>query len=163
MASFDVVADVDMQEVKNAVDQVSREITQRYDFKGSKSSAELNEKDSLIVLMADDEMKRGQLQEMLSQKLSKRGVTLKAVEFKDVEKVGGDMLKQTVIIKQALSTEEVKRLNKLVKGKKFKVTCSIQGDQLRVDGKKRDTLQEVMGFLKTEASDLPLDFTNFRD
>ena len=166
MASFDVVSAVDMQEVKNAIDQVQREIANRYDFKGSKASAEL--KDSMIVILADDDMKLKALQDIVKQKLAKRlegsvDNPLNAFEFKDQEKAGGDMIRQEVLIKEKLSEEELKRMNKLVKGAKLKVTVAIQGDQLRVTHKKRDVLQDTMAFLKSEASDLPLQFTNFRD
>ncbi|MEZ4754418.1 MAG: YajQ family cyclic di-GMP-binding protein [Bdellovibrionota bacterium] len=161
MPSFDVVSSVDMQEVKNAVDQAQREIANRYDFKGSKASIEL--KESMIILMADDDMKFKALQEIIQQKLAKRNVALKSVEFKDQTKAGGDMIRQEVVIKEKLSEEELKRLNKLVKSEKLKVTVAIQGDQLRVTHKNRDTLQETMSFFKAKASDLPLQFTNFRD
>ncbi|MCB0318668.1 MAG: YajQ family cyclic di-GMP-binding protein [Bdellovibrionales bacterium] len=161
MPSFDVVSAVDMQEVKNAVDQVQRELANRYDFKGSKASIEL--KDALIIILSDDEMKHKALQEVLKQKLAKRNVSLKSVEFKETEKAGGDMLRQEVTVKESLSEEELKKLNKLIKNEKLKVSVSIQGDQLRIAHKQRDMLQDTINFLKEKASDLPLQFTNFRD
>lgn len=161
MPSFDVVSKVDMQEVRNAVDQVRREIGTRYDFKDSKSSVELNE--ALIVLTADDKMKLAALQDLLRQKLSKRGVSLKSVTFNEPSPAGGDMLRQEIVVKQGLTDEEQKKINKLIKATKFKVNSQIQADQIRVSGKKRDDLQGVIGHLKTEVKDLELQFTNFRD
>ncbi|MCB0336259.1 MAG: YajQ family cyclic di-GMP-binding protein [Bdellovibrionales bacterium] len=161
MPTFDVVSEVDMPEVLNAVDQVRREIETRYDFKGSKSKLEL--KEELVEILADDDMKLKALQEMLKQKLSKRGISLRSVEFLDPQKAGGDMLRQEVKIKQGLSKDDLKRLTKLIKGTKIKVSPAIQEDKLRVSGKKRDDLQEVITFLKSEVQDLALDFNNFRD
>lgn len=161
MPSFDVVSSVDNQEVLNAVDQSQREMANRYDFKDSKSTVEL--KDENIEIMADDDMKLNAIHVILKTKLAKRGVSLKLLEFKEPEKAGGDMLRQSVIVKQGLNTDEVKRLSKLIKQKKMKVQPQIQSDQLRVTGKKRDDLQEAIQLLKTEASDLELQFTNFRD
>lgn len=161
MPSFDVVSKVDMQEVKNAVEQIRKEITTRYDFKDSKASVELAEQ--VITIMADDKMKLKAMQEIASQKLAKRGVSLKSVTFNDEVPAGGDMIKQTILVKQGLTEEEQKKVNKMIKGTKFKVTSQIQADQIRVMGKKRDDLQEVIAFLKTEVKDLELQFTNFRE
>lgn len=161
MPSFDVVSNVDMQEVRNAVDQASREIGTRYDFKDSKSSIEL--KESLILIVADDKMKLSAVQEILRQKLSKRGVSLKCVEFKDHTEAGGNTLRQEVAIKQGLSDEELKRLNKVIKSQKLKVTSQIQGAQLRVTGKKKDDLQTAIAGLRAEIKDIELQFVNFRD
>ncbi|MBN8549986.1 MAG: YajQ family cyclic di-GMP-binding protein [Deltaproteobacteria bacterium] len=162
MPSFDVVSKVELQEVKNALDQTSREIGTRYDFKGSKSSVELKE-DTLIILMADDDMKQKAVQEILRTKLSKRGVSLKSVEFKDPTRAGGDMLRQEIVIKQGLSDDDLKKVNKAIKEQKAKVTSQIQGNQIRVTGKKRDDLQEVIAYLRTTMKDLELQFINFRD
>jgi uncharacterized protein YajQ (UPF0234 family) len=161
MPSFDVVSEVEMLQVSNAVDQTVREIGTRYDFKGAKATVEQN--DALIVILADDDMKLRAIQEILRQKLAKREVSLKLVEFGDPKKAGGDMLRQEVTIKQGLKPEELKKLVKLIKGEKFKVTPQIQGEQLRVTGKKRDDLQTVISFLKTSAPELELQFTNFRE
>lgn len=163
MPSFDVVSKVDMQEVKNAVDQVSRELNQRYDFKGSKSSVELREAESRIVVVADDNMKLTAIQEIMRQKLAKRGVSLKSVEFKPETKAGGDTLRQEIDVKQGMSEEQLKKVNKVVKESKIKVTSQIQGDQVRVTGKKRDDLQDVIAVLKSEIKDIDLQFTNFRE
>ncbi len=162
MPSFDVVSKVEIQEVKNALDQTSREIGTRYDFKGSKSSVELKE-DTLIILMADDDMKLKAVQEILRTKLSKRGVSLKSVEFKDAAKAGGDMWRQEITIKQGLGDDDLKKVNKAIKEQKAKVTSQIQGNQIRVTGKKRDDLQEVIAHLRVAMKDLELQFINFRD
>ena len=163
MPSFDVVSKADPQEVKNGVDQALREIDNRYDFKGSKCSIELKEKENLIILVADDKMKLTALQDILKIRLAKRGVSLKLMEFIDPAPAGGDTLKQDIKIKQGLADTDLKRLNKLVKESGFKVTSQIQGEQLRVSGKKRDDLQMVMSKFKAAVNDLELQFVNFRD
>jgi cyclic-di-GMP-binding protein len=163
MPSFDVVSTVNMQEVKNAVEQVQREITTRYDFKGSKSSIELKEKEAQIIIVADDNMKLAAMQDILRQKLSKRGVSLKSTEWKDAAPAGGDTIRQEVIVKQGLSSDELKRLNKAIKEMKEKVSSQIQGDQLRVTGKKRDDLQSVISQLRASIKDIELQFVNLRD
>ncbi len=163
MPSFDVVVKVNAQEVLNAVDQVKKEFTTRYDFKGSKASVELKEKEQEIIILADDDMKLSALQEMIKQKLAKRGVSLKSVTFDPETPAGGNMLRQVVKVKQALTSEELKRLSKTVKDEKLKVNVSIQGDQLRVVGKSRDELQGCIQFLKSKIDDLDLQFENFRD
>lgn len=161
MASFDVVSKVDGQEVKNALDQARREIETRYDLKGSKCSIE--QADSVLTIIADDQMKLKAVQEILRQKLSKRGVSLRSVEFKDPESASGDTLRQLVQIKDGLTDDELKKINKTIKTLKIKVTSQIQGDQVRVTGKKRDDLQSVISHLKQELKDVDLQFVNFRD
>jgi hypothetical protein len=158
MPSFDVVSQVNIQEVKNAVDQTQCEITTRYDFKGANASAELKEKDGIIQLEAPDKLKLNALQDILRQKLAKRGVSLKSVVFNDPQPAGGDRLRQTITVKQALTEEERKRINKEVKESKLKVTSQIQGDQVRVTGKKRDDLQAVIAHLRTSVTDIELHF-----
>jgi len=162
MPSFDIVSEVDIQEVRNAVDQVRREVATRYDFKGSKSSLEFSE-ETLIVIVADDKMKLAALQELLKQKLAKRGVSVKSVEFKDPQPAGSDTLRQEVLLKQGLKDEELKRINKHIKTVGVKVASQIQGQQLRVTGKKRDDLQDIIASLRKDMTDLELQFTNFRD
>lgn len=162
MPSFDVVSKVDMQEVKNALDQVRREIETRYDFRNSKSSVDLKEEVSIAIL-ADDNQKLKAIQELLSQKMAKRGISPKSLDFKDSEKAGGDMLRQEILIKQGLKDEDLKRLNKLIKEQKFKANSQIQGDQLRISGKKRDDLQEIIAFLRANVTDIVLQYVNFRD
>ena len=161
MPSFDVVSEVEMQEVRNAVDQVQREIATRYDFKGIDVKVELVEE--VINVHASDQMRLNSIQTLLREKLAKRKVSLKSVEFKDAIPAGGDTLKQQVLIKQGLGDEDLKRVNKLIKGQKIKVNTQIQGNQLRVMGKKRDDLQAVIQFLRAEIRDIELQFNNFRD
>ena len=161
MPSFDVVSEIDMQEVKNAIDQSKREIQTRFDFRGSKTELEL-EGDSIII-KTEDKMRLEAVAEILKSKLAKRQVSLKLVKFEEPTKAGGDMLRQEVVVKKGLTTEELKRLAKLIKDKKFKVTSQIQEQQLRVTGKKRDDLQEVIAMLRQEVQDLELLFQNFRD
>ena len=163
MPSFDVLVKVDFQEVTNAVDQAKREISTRYDFKGSKASIELKEKESEIILMGEDKMKMSALQQITFQKLSKRQVNLKSITVGEKVQAGGGLMRQVLKIKQDLSPEELKRLAKTIKEKKMKVSPSIQGTQLRVTGKKRDDLQTCIEILKSEAEDLALNFDNFRD
>ena len=163
MPSFDVVSTVAMHEVKNAVDQVQREIAARYDLKGTAARIELKEKEGLVELWADQDLHLKALQELLKQKLAKRGVSLKSVQFKDPAPAGGDLQKQEIVVKQGLKEDELRRLNKLLKERKFKAVSQIQGDQLRVSGKKRDELQEVIAYLKAQVQDIDLQFTNYRD
>jgi uncharacterized protein YajQ (UPF0234 family) len=161
MPSFDVVSIVNLQEVRNAVDQVAREIGTRYDFRGSKSSVALEEQ--IITIEADDKMKLAAIQDLLRQKLAKRGVSLRSVKFNDPQAASGDALRQTVEVKQGLNDEELKRINKAIKEQKAKVSSAIQGDQLRISGKKRDDLQAIIAFLRGAINDIDLQFTNFRD
>jgi len=163
MPTFDVVSLVQMYEVKNAVDQVKREIATRYDLKGTKSALEFREKDGLIELSADEDLRLKALQELLKQKLAKRGVSLKSINFKEPQAVGGDIKKQEVVVKQGLSDEELRRMTKLIKEAKFKVITQMQGAQLRVSGKKKDELQAVIAYLREQIQDLELQFVNFRD
>jgi uncharacterized protein YajQ (UPF0234 family) len=163
MPSFDVVSEVNKQEVKNAVDQTTREIQTRFDFKGSNATVELNEKEWIVTLHAPDKLKMGALEEILRQKLSKRGVSLKSVKFEGAQPAGGDTLRQLVTIKQGLSEDERKRVTKMIKEAKLKVTAQIQGDQVRVTGKQRDDLQTAIAKLRTAITDIELQFINFRD
>lgn len=163
MPSFDVVSQVNMQEVKNAVDQASREVAQRYDFRDSGANIELKEKEGSIVMQGPDKLRMTAMEEILKQKLSKRGVSLKSVTFEEAQPAGGDTLRQAVVIKQSLNDEEKKRINKLIKETKLKVTSQIQGDQVRVTGKKRDDLQAAIAQIRASISDLDLQFTNFRE
>jgi uncharacterized protein YajQ (UPF0234 family) len=163
MPSFDVCSEVNLQEVKNAVDQVDREVSTRYDFKGTKSEVKLDEKAMTVTLMADDKLRLAALQDLLRQKLTKRGVSLKSVTFNDPAPAGGDMIRQVVAIKQGLTDVELKSVTKAVKESKLKVTSQIQGNQVRVIGKKRDDLQSAIAFLRTKIDSIDLQFTNFRE
>ena len=163
MASFDVGVTVDMQEVLNAVDQAKKEIEHRYDFRGSKATIVLKQEEGKVEITAEDDMKIRALADIFKQKLAKRDVSLKSVEFKAAEKVGAGMTKQEVILKQDLSKDELKKLTKMVKDAKIKVSVSIQETQLRVSSKKRDLLQETMALLKSNAPEFDFEFGNFRD
>jgi cyclic-di-GMP-binding protein len=163
MPSFDVCSEVNLQEVKNAVDQVDREVMTRYDFKGTKSEVTLDEKAMTVTLMADDKLRLGALQDLLRQKLTKRSVSLKSVTFNDAAPAGGDMIRQVVAIKQGLTDLELKSVTKAIKESKLKVTSQIQGNQVRIMGKKRDDLQTAIAFLRTKIDSVDLQFTNFRE
>ena len=161
MPSFDVVSEVDMQEVDNALHTTVKEITTRYDFKGSKASMERKEKE--IILVAEDEYKLGQMIDLLSARLVKRGVDLKALDVGKVAAAAGGMERQVLGLKVGLETEVSKRMIKFLKDGKFKAQGSIQGDQLRVSGKSRDELQAAIAALRGHDFGLPVQFTNFRD
>lgn len=161
MPSFDVVSKTDLAEVENAVQNVMREIAQRYDFKGSKSSVERNEAE--ITIEADDDLKLKQVHELLQGHLSRRGIEPGVLDYKTVEPAAGQSVRQKVLVKEGIDKELAKKLVKSIKDTKMKVQVSIQGDELRVNGKKRDDLQEVIAFLKEKGGEQPLQFVNFRD
>lgn len=161
MPSFDVVSKVDTQEVDNAVNQARKEVGQRYDFKGSKTEIGL-EKDA-IQIVSDDEYKVKAVVDVLQSKLVRRGISLKALVYDPVEPAGGGLAKQTINVQQGIDTEKARKIVKLVKDAKLKVQVQIQGDQVRVSGKKRDDLQGVITMLKEQDLGLALQFENFRD
>jgi uncharacterized protein YajQ (UPF0234 family) len=160
--SFDIVSRVDMQEVSNAVQQALKEMSQRFDFKGSKSSIELNKDKAEIVLIADDDYKLKSLTEILKSKLVKRNVSLKALTFGQVEKAAGDTVRQLVTLQRGLSSERAKDIVKLIKDMKLKVQSEIQKDQVRVRAKKIDDLQTVIKMLKGRDFDFHIEFINYR-
>lgn len=161
MPSFDVVSRVDMQEVDNAVNQAIKELLTRYDFKGSKSKIELDK--NSITLLADDRMKLKSLTEILNQKMAKRGVGLRSLDYKEAEEALGGALRQKVEIKQGISQDDGKKIVKFIKEQGLKkIQAQIQQDQVRVTGPKRDDLQQVISLLKQNI-DLELQFTNFKD
>ena len=161
MPSFDVVSRTEMPEVKNALNAMTKEISQRFDFKGSQSSAELS--DETITLIADDDLKLRQLHDLLKTHLTRRDVDAKALDMGAAEKASGNTLRQTVTIQQGLDQDTGKKISKAIKDNKMKVQASIQGDEVRVTGKKRDDLQQAMTLIKELDIDLPLQFVNFRD
>lgn len=163
MPSFDVSSSVNPQEVKNAVEQVRKELTTRFDLKDANCSIEYKEKEALIILAVPDKMKLQSVSDLTGQKLAKRGVSLKSVEFCEPTPAGGDTLRQEVKIKQTLTPEDLKRLSKHIKESGIKVSAQIQGDELRVSGKKRDDLQTAIASLRTSITDLSLQFGNFRE
>ena len=160
--TFDIVSKVDMQEVSNAVQQAVKEISQRFDFKGSKSSIDLSKEKAEITLVADDDYKLKSLTEILKAKLVKRNVSLKTLNLGNVEKAAGDTLRQLVSLQQGLSPERAKDITKLIKETKLKVQTEIQKDQVRVRAKKIDDLQELIKMLKEKDFDFHIEFINYR-
>jgi cyclic-di-GMP-binding protein len=161
MPSFDIVSQVDRQEVKNAVEQTNKEITNRFDFKGSDARVEQNE--LVLTVFADDEFKLGQVSDVLRARLAKRNVDVRALEPGSIEKISGDKVKRPITVKVGVPQEKAKQMQKLIKDSKLKVTASIQGDAVRVSGTKKDDLQAAIQLVKTSVADLPLQFINFRD
>ena len=162
MPSFDSVLEPNLVEVKNAVEQTAKEIGTRFDFKGSSSRVELKEKE--ITLYGDSDFQIGQVVDILLAKLTKRNVDARFLDRSaKIEKIGGDKVKQLVIVKSGIDTETAKKLQTAVKQSKLKVQASIQGDTVRVSGAKRDELQAAMALIRKEIADQPLSFTNFRD
>ncbi len=162
MPSFDIVSEVDKQALKNAVDQANKEIANRFDFKGS--DARIEQTDYVLTLYADDDFKLDQVKEVLIAKLAKRDIDVRALDVAGKsEKVSGNKVKREVKVRNGLETEVAKKIIKLIKDSKLKVTASIQGEVVRVAGAKRDTLQEVIALLRKTVTEVPLQFTNFRD
>ena len=163
MPSFDIVSEVNQVEINNALDQANKEITNRFDFKGSDARVEWNDKDKVLTLFADDEFKVSQVKDVLIGKLTKRGVDIRCLEHGDLEKVGGNKAKQVVKVKTGIESDRAKQIVKLFKDSKMKVQGSIQGDAVRVSSAKRDTLQEAIALVKKSITDYPVQFDNFRD
>jgi hypothetical protein len=161
MPSFDIVSEVDKQEVRNAVDQVNKEVSTRFDFKGS--DARVEQSDYALTVYADTDFQLDQVQDILAQKLSKRGVDVKCLETGSVEKVSGNKVKRSVTVKTGVESELAKKIVKCIKDSKLKVQASIQGDTVRVSGAKRDVLQEAIALVRKSISDFPLQYQNFRD
>ena len=161
MPTFDIVSKFDPSEVDNAIQNLKREIVQRYDFKNSNSEIEFEKE--LIIIKTDDDYKLTQLQEMLKVQITKRGIDVKALDMGKVEMSAGQAVRQTITMMQGINKGISKEIIKIIKESKIKVQVSIQGDELRVSGKKRDDLQQTITLLKTQSLDLPLQFINFRD
>ena len=162
MASFDVVSEIDMQEVRNAVDQAAREVGTRYDFKNTQSSVSLGEDTIDLASVSEDRLTA--LRQVVEEKLVKRKVSLKAVDFGDVEEAAGATVRQSATLTAGISSDKAREINKFVKGLGMKgVQTQTQGEQIRVQSKKRDHLQEVIAALKAEDLGIPLQFENFRD
>ncbi len=159
--SFDIVCEVDAQEVSNAVDQAQREITNRYDFKGTSCAIDFERGDMALKLTADDEMKLDTVRDILLSKLLKRNVPVKSLVYGKAEP-SGKVLKQEITIQQGLSKEQCKTLNVLIKNTKLKVQSQIQGEAVRVSGKSKDDLQNVMNEIKAKDLDFDVQFTNYR-
>ena len=161
MPSFDVVCEADTVELRNAVDQSNKEVSNRFDFKGSDARIELGE--NLLTIFADDDFKVAQVRDVLLSKCAKRNIDVRFLDFGDIEKIGGDKVKQPITVRNGVAGTDAKRIVKLVKDSKLKVQASIQGETVRVTGPKRDMLQETIALLREKVDDLPLSFENFRD
>lgn len=163
-SSFDVVSEVDLQEVRNAVDQAKREVGQRFDFKGTGSSLDVTEEGGKpsIQIRSNTEQKVKDVVKVLEEKLVKRQVALKALQKGNIEPAAGGTSRQSIGINQGISSEKAREIVKLVKDSKLKVQVAIQGEQVRVSSKSRDTLQEVIGALKEKDFGIPIQFTNYR-
>ena len=161
MPSFDTVLEPNLVEVRNAVDQAAKEIATRFDFKGS--DARIEQKERELTAYADDDFKLTQVRDVLVGKFAKRGVDVRFLDYGDVQKVGGDTVKQVITVRHGVSGDLAKRLVKIIKDSKMKVQASIQGEEVRVTGAKRDILQEAIALLRKQVTDIPLQFGNFRD
>jgi uncharacterized protein YajQ (UPF0234 family) len=160
--SFDVVSKVDLQEVQNAVQQASKEIATRFDFRGSKSKIEWNEKELTLTLTSDDEGKLRSVRDILETRLVKRGIAVKSLDYQKVEPAALGTVRQVAKIQQGIASEKAKEIVKTIKDRKLKVQAAIQGDQVRVTGRAKDDLQEVMALLRAGDFGVPLQFTNYR-
>ncbi len=161
MPSFDTILEANLVEVKNAVEQASREVGTRFDFKGT--SAHLELKDKVITLFGDSDFQITQVDEVLRGKLAKRSVDVRFLEAAKIEKIGGDKVKQVITVRNGIEADVGKKIQQAIKGSKLKVQAAIQGDAVRVTGAKRDDLQAAMAVIRKDVPDLPLSFNNFRD
>lgn len=161
MPTFDTVLETDLVKVKNAVENTSKEIGTRFDFKGTAAAIELKDKD--ITLIGDGDFQIDQIHDILRNKLTKAGVDVRFLDIGKVEKIGGDKVKQVTKVRDGIETEQAKKIQQLIKGSKLKVQAAIQDGKVRVTGAKRDDLQAAMALIRADISDLPLSFDNFRD
>jgi cyclic-di-GMP-binding protein len=161
MPSFDIVSQVYQQEVKNAVEQTNKEVSTRFDFKGS--DARVEQAEMVLTVYADDEFKLGQVTDVLRGRLAKRNVDVRALEVGAIEKISGDKVKRPVTVKVGIVQDKAKQIQKLIKDSKMKVAASIQGDAVRISGAKKDDLQAAIQLVKTSVTDIPVQFINFRD
>jgi uncharacterized protein YajQ (UPF0234 family) len=161
MPSFDVVLEANTVEIKNAVDQANKEITTRFDFKGS--DARVDQKENELTAYADSEFQLNQVRDVLTGKMVKRKVDVRFLDIGKIEKIGGDKVKQVIKIKNGIESDDAKKIVRVIKDSKMKVQASIQGDAVRVTGTKRDDLQSAIAMLRKDVTELPLEFNNFRD
>lgn len=161
MPSFDTVCEAALPKVKNGVDNTAKEISTRFDFKGTSASIEIKDKE--ITLIGDADFQLSQIRDVLNNKLTKQEVDVRFLDIGDVQKVGGDKVKQVIKVRNGIESEAAKKIQRIVKDSKLKVQASIQGDAVRVTGAKRDDLQAAMALIKKDMPDLPLSFNNFRD
>jgi uncharacterized protein YajQ (UPF0234 family) len=162
MPSFDITSDIDLQEVDNAVNTVQKEIGQRFDFRGSKSSVEFDRAKKQIKIFADDELKLRAIHQLIEQRMAKRGLDLRSIKYGKEEVATGNIIRQMVDLKAGIDKEEAKELTKIIRDSKLKVQAEIQDQQVRVSGKKIDDLQAVMATLKQSQLKFPLQFVNLR-
>ena len=163
MPSFDITSEANAVELKNAVETANKEVANRFDFKGSDARFELKEKEHEITAFADDEFKLGQVRDVLMSKMAKRGVDARFLKVNDPEKIGGDKVKQKLTVRNGVEQELSKRIVKMIKDAKVKVTASIQGDVVRVSGSKKDDLQSAIQLVRGGVTDVPLRYENFRE
>jgi uncharacterized protein YajQ (UPF0234 family) len=161
MPSFDIVSEVNKVELKNAIEQANKEITNRFDFKGS--DARIEQAELTLTVFADSDFKMQQVMDVFAGKCAKRGVDVRALDLQEIEKIGGDKVKRAVEVKNSIESEKAKQIVKLIKDAKIKVQASIQGPAVRVSGAKRDDLQAAIQLVKKSVEDIPLQFQNFRD
>ncbi|MFZ1852662.1 MAG: YajQ family cyclic di-GMP-binding protein [Nitrosomonas sp.] len=161
MPSFDIVSEVDKQEIRNAVDQVNKEVGTRFDFKGS--DARVEQTDYQLIVYADDDFKLEQILDILRTKLTKRNVDVRCLDIQSSEKISGNKVKQAITVKTGLDSDLAKKIVKIVKDSKLKVQASIQSDTVRVTGSKKDFLQEAIQLIKKTIQEFPVQFQNFRD
>jgi len=161
MPSFDITSEVNKVELRNAIDQCNKEVANRFDFKGS--DARIEQSEFTLSVYADDDFKLKQLMDVFTGKCAKRGVDVRALEPKNIEKVSGDKIKQTIEVKNGIESDQARRIVKLIKDNKLKVQASIQGTAVRVSGAKKDDLQTAIQLVKKSVADIPLQFQNFRD
>ncbi|MEY2790528.1 MAG: hypothetical protein RI902_81 [Pseudomonadota bacterium] len=161
MPSFDTVCEANLVEVKNAVENAAKEIATRFDFKGTSAAIELKDKE--ITMFGDAEFQLTQVEDILRNKLTKREVDVRFLDRGDVQKIGGDKVKQVIKVRNGIESEAAKKIQRLIKDSKLKVQAAIQGESIRVTGAKRDDLQAAMALIRKDMTDLPLSFNNFRD
>ena len=162
MNSFDIVSEINWQEIDNAINQSRKEILTRYDFKGSKSSIEINQKDKLITILADDDFKLRSVIDIMQNKFVKRSVPLKALKYKPAEEAHMGMLRQVIEVQQGINKDNSRKIVKMIKDSKIKVQAAIQDEQIRVSGKSKDDLQAVMNLVRSSELDFAVQFVNYR-
>ncbi len=163
MPTFDIASEVNQPEVRNAVDQCNKEVTNRFDFKGSDARVEIKDKEKELVVYADDDFKLSQVMDVLTGRLAKRCIDVRCLELEKIETIGGNKVKRIVKVREGVDQELGKKIIKLLKDSKMKVQGSIQGDVVRVTGAKKDLLQDAIALMRKSITDFPLQFKNFRD
>jgi uncharacterized protein YajQ (UPF0234 family) len=163
MPTFDIASEVNQMEIRNAVDQCNKEVTNRFDFKGSDARVEINEKEKTLTVYGDDDFKLAQVRDVLTGRLAKRAIDVRCLELEKIETIGGGKVKQIVKVREGVDQELGKKIIKLIKDSKMKVQGSIQGDVVRISGAKKDLLQDAIALVRKSITDFPLQFKNFRD